>query len=206
MLQERSQFPVEFDADSGDGPVTMALELAPAHLPYSPMTTELSPPSTPAVLACAVLIGGSTGLRSQMGMAVLLNGTPLSKLPGFLRHRAVRPIAVAAALAELVVDKLPSTPARTQARGLVPRIALGGLSASLLARNAGAPAAASALLGAASAVGTAFAGKAARGALAKRLPAVTAALVEDLVAAVLAVAALRLAPTSFVDGVEIDLA
>ena len=50
-------------------------------------------------------------------MAVLLNGTPPAKLPALLRHRAVRPVAVAAALGELVVDKLPSTPARTAGPG-----------------------------------------------------------------------------------------
>ena len=160
---------------------------------------EAPPSASMPSLAGAAFIGGSTGLRSQMGMAVLLNGTPLAQLPASLRHRAVRPIAVAAALAELVADKLPSTPARTQARGLVPRIGLGGLSAGLLARNAHAPTTASAAVGAGTAVGTAFAGLAARGALAKRLPPIVAALVEDLVAVVLAVVALRLAPTAPMD-------
>jgi uncharacterized membrane protein len=130
-----------------------------------------------------------------MGMAVLLNGTPRAQLPALLRRRAARPIAAVVALSELVVDKLPSTPARTQAPGLVPRIGLGGLSAGLLARDTGAPTTvASVAVGAGAAVGAAFAGMAARGALAKRLPPVAAALVEDLVAVVLAVAALRLAP------------
>jgi uncharacterized membrane protein len=157
--------------------------------------------SMPSALASAAFIGGSTGLRSQMGMAVLLNGTPLAQLPASLHRRAVRPIAAVAALAELVADKLPSTPARTQARGLVPRIGLGGLSAALLARNAHIPTTTSAVVGAGTAVGTAFAGMAARGALAKRLPPIVAALIEDLVAVVLAVVALRLAPTAPVDGV-----
>jgi uncharacterized membrane protein len=158
-----------------------------------------SSPSTPSVLAGSALIGGSTGLRSQMGMAVLLNGTPSADLPALFRHRPARPIALAAALGELVADKLPSTPPRTQARGLVPRIGLGGLAAGLLARNAGAPTPASAAVGAGAAVGAAFAGMAARGALAKRLPPILAALLEDLVAVVLAVVALRLAPTAPVD-------
>jgi uncharacterized membrane protein len=150
--------------------------------------------STTSALAGAAFIGGSTGLRSQMGMAVLLNGTPAAQLPSLLRHRAARPVAAAAALAELVVDKLPSTPARTQARGLVPRIGLGALSAGLLARSAGEPTPASAAVGAGAAVGAAFTGVAVRGALAKRLSPIAAALVEDLVAVVLAVVALRLAP------------
>ncbi len=158
-----------------------------------------STPSKSAALSGAALIGASTGLRSQMGMAVLLNGTPRDQLPTLLRHRAARPIAVAAALAELVVDKLPSTPARTEARGLVPRIALGGLSAGLLARKAGGPIAAAGAVGAGTAVGAAFTGMAGRGALAKRLPPVAAALVEDLVAVGLAVVALRLAPTATVN-------
>jgi uncharacterized membrane protein len=150
-------------------------------------------------LAGAALIGTSTGLRSQMGMAVLLNGTPRAQLPALLRHRAIRPIAVTAALAELVADKLPSTPPRTEARGLVPRLGLGGLSAGLLARSAGAPPTAAAAVGAGAAVGAAFVGMAARGTLAKRMPPVMAALAEDLVAVVLAVAALRLAPPAPAD-------
>jgi uncharacterized membrane protein len=129
-----------------------------------------------------------------MGMAVLLNGTPPTQLPALLGHRAVRTIAVIAALGELVVDKLPSTPARTQARGLVPRIGLGGLSAGLLARSAETPTAVCAAVGAGAAAGAAFAGMAARRALAQRLPPLAAALVEDLVAVMLAVVARRLTP------------
>jgi uncharacterized membrane protein len=149
--------------------------------------------STTTAVTCAVLIGSSTGLRSQMGMAVLLNGTPPAQLPALLGHRAVRPIAVTAALGELVADKLPSTPPRTEARGLVPRIGLGGLSAGLLARSAGAPTAAAVAVGAGAATGAAFAGMAAREALAKRVPPVAAAIVEDVVAVTLALVALRLA-------------
>jgi uncharacterized membrane protein len=162
------------------------------------MEASFSPP-TPSALAGAALIGASTGLRSQMGMAVLLNDTPPAQLPRLFHHRAARPLATAAALAELMVDKLPFTPPRTRARGLVPRIGLGGLTAGLLGRNAGAPTTASAAVGAGTAVGAAFAGKAARGALATLLPPLAAGLVEDLVAVVLTVMALRLAPTAASD-------
>jgi uncharacterized membrane protein len=92
-----------------------------------------------------------------------------------------------------VADKLPSTPPRTQARGLMPRIALGGLSAGLLAGSVGAPTTVAVVVGAGAAAGAAFAGMAAREALARRLPPVAAALVEDVVAVTLALAALRLA-------------
>jgi uncharacterized membrane protein len=153
-----------------------------------------SSPSTLSTFAGAALIGGSTGLRSQMGMAVLLNGTRSAELPALFRHRVARPLALAAALAELVVDKLPSTPARTQAPGLVSRIGLGGLSAGVLGRNARAPTTAFAAVGAGAAVVAAFAGMAARQALAKRLPPLGAALAEDLGAVALAIVALRLTP------------
>ena len=78
----------------------------------------------------------------------------------------------------------------------MPRIGLGGLSAGLLARNARTLTTTSAAVGAGTAVGAAFAGMAARGALAKRLPPIAAAIVEDLVAVLLAALALRLAPTT----------
>jgi uncharacterized membrane protein len=159
--------------------------------------------SAASALVCAALIGSSTGLRSQMGMAVLLNGTPPAQLPALFRHRASRPIAAAAALAELVADKLPSTPPRTQARGLVPRIGLGGLAAGLLARSAGGPTTVSVAIGAGAAAGAAFAGMAARGALAERLPPVGAALIEDAVAVLLAVGALRLSPPAPASGTTV---
>jgi hypothetical protein len=75
----------------------------------------------------------------------------------------------------------------------VPSIGLGGLSAGLLARSAGAPTAAAVAVGAGAAAGAAFAGMAAREALAKRVPPVAAAIVEDVVAVTLALVALRLA-------------
>jgi uncharacterized membrane protein len=114
----------------------------------------------------------------------------------------VRPIAAAAALVEIVADKLPSTPPRTQARGLVLRISLGALSAGLLTRSPRVPTAVSAAVGAGAAVGAAFAGMTARGALARRMPPLAAALLEDLVAIVLAVLALRLALTAKADDTE----
>jgi hypothetical protein len=51
-------------------------------------------------------------------------------------------------------------------------------------------------VGAGTAAIAAFAGMAARGALAKRIPPVGAALVEDVVAVLLAVVALRLSPAA----------
>ncbi len=155
--------------------------------------------SRKTAVVCAALIGSATGLRSQMGMAVVLSGTPPAQLPTLLGHRAVRPVAVTAALGELVADKLPSTPPRTEARGLVPRIGLGGLSAGLLARSVGAPVPVAVAVGAGTAAGAAFAGMAARGALARRLPPLAAALAEDLVAVMLAVGALRLAASGSAD-------
>jgi hypothetical protein len=147
--------------------------------------------STPSTVIRSVLIGGSTGLRSQMGMAVLVNGTPEERLPAVLRRRDSRATTLVAALTELVADKLPSTPPRTQARGLVPRIGLGGLSAGLLARSMGEPTGPSAAVGAGAALGAAFVGMAVRQAVAKRVPPITAAIVEDIFAVLLALLAIR---------------
>jgi uncharacterized membrane protein len=126
-----------------------------------------------------------------MGMAGVLVGVPRHELAPFFRRRAARPIAVTLATTELVTDKLPSTPPRTQAAGLIPRMALGGLSAGLLARRKEGRVIGAATIGAGTAVGSAFAGISARRRLSKHLPPLVAALIEDVVAVALAAAAVR---------------
>jgi uncharacterized membrane protein len=148
--------------------------------------------STPRLAIGVVLIGTATGLRSQLGVAAILNGFPDDRIPRLLRRRSARTTAAMAALAELVVDKRASTPARTDPGGLIPRIALGGLCGGLLARASGAPTIPFAALGAGAAVGAAFGGIAARRTLSERMPPVAAAVTEDLVALSLAVVALRI--------------
>jgi uncharacterized membrane protein len=119
-----------------------------------------------------------------------------------LRSRRARAVAGAAALGELAVDKYPGAPPRTQAVGLVARVALGAVSGGLLLRAARAgvlsfPArrevALGAALGAGSAIGTSYGGLAVRVRLARHLPPVVAGLVEDAVAVSLAALAVRVA-------------
>ena len=96
-----------------------------------------SPSATIAV--GAVLLGCATGLRSQMGMAVVVNGLRASDLPGPLRYHGVRVATSSAAVGELVVDKLANTPDRTAPGGLAVRVLLGALSSGIVASAAGGP-------------------------------------------------------------------
>jgi uncharacterized membrane protein len=147
--------------------------------------------SASRALMGAAFVGSASGLRSQMGMAGVLVGIPRHELPALFRRSAARPLAVTSAAIELVGDKLPSAPPRTQASGLVPRLVLGGLSAGLLARSASGPVIEAAAIGAGAAIGAAFAGISARTRLSTHLPPIAAALIEDLVAVALAATAVR---------------
>lgn len=149
--------------------------------------------TSPAVIAGSCLIGAATGLRSQMGMAAVILGTSPEALPSKLRGKAAPPAAVSFALGELVVDKLPFTPKRTEPPGLVARIALGALSGAILASSIGRGGPTPAVIGAVSAVGAAFAGMTVRARLSQHLPPVLVALGEDLLAASLAAEAVRIA-------------
>ncbi len=94
----------------------------------------------------------------------------------------LRRLAGALALAELVVDKLPQTPSRTIPPALIARAIAGAVSARAVTGEKNDRYLAMAL-GAAAAVGAAYAGAAFRGALAKRhVPALAGALLEDGVA------------------------
>jgi uncharacterized membrane protein len=156
------------------------------------MASSLSSPS-PALLAGSVLLGIATGLRSQMGMAAVVTRTSPAALPAALRRTATRPVVELAAAGELVVDKLPVARPRTDLTGLIPRITLGALSGGLLASSNGQRRLWPAAIGAGAAASGAFGGMSARLALARRIPPIAAALVEDLVAVGLAVTAVRIA-------------
>jgi uncharacterized membrane protein len=89
-----------------------------------------------------------------------------------------------AAIAELVADKLPSTPNRTSAGPLVARIVFGGLTAATVAVSSGESLVTGAVLGGIGGVIGAFAGYEIRRRLVTRLrfnPLVVA-LAEDLIA------------------------
>ncbi|WP_333769477.1 DUF4126 family protein [Streptomyces sp. IBSBF 2435] len=94
------------------------------------------------VLAGAGLAGAASGLRSQIGLAAVSMSAPrtLDPRPGplaLLARRPVRAATATAALGELVADKLPQTPSRLGAPGLIPRVVLGALAATVLAARSG---------------------------------------------------------------------
>ncbi len=142
------------------------------------------------------LAGLATGLRTSTAMSAVLTAAPSTTLPGLLRRRAVRRASWALVVGELVADKLPGTPSRTEPGGLSARVVFGGGSGALLARSAGGKVAAAAGIGATAALASAFVGHAARGFLSQRMPPVVAALLEDAVAITLALSAVRMAQPS----------
>lgn len=153
------------------------------------------PLSSRTALARSVLAGTATGLRSQLGLAAVLATTAQSRLPRPARGRAGKATLLLAA-GELVIDKLPSTPNRTERPGLIGRLVLGGLCGPLLGprlspRNVP-QVASSALAGAGAAAAATFGGLVLRRMLSKRYGPLPGALVEDGIAMALAFGATRL--------------
>ena len=88
------------------------------------------------------------------------------------------------ALGEFVADQLPSTPARTEAVGLIARVCTGALSAACIAVTAHASVLVAAFAGAVGGIAGAFAGYHARVGLVRSLHVkdIVIAIPEDLVA------------------------
>jgi uncharacterized membrane protein len=137
--------------------------------------------------ARAVAIGAVSGLRSMTGPAVVaeaasrrilrLKGTPLAWLGS---GTAARTSAVLA-LGELVADKLPFMPNRTDPPGLAARFLSGALCGIAVAgRRNRRERIISALVAGAAAVGAAYVGNQYRKRV--KLPPLAAALIEDAVA------------------------
>jgi uncharacterized membrane protein len=95
------------------------------------------------VLLLAFAIGVIGGLRAITAPAVVawaaylswinLHGTPLS----FMGSIITVVVFTLAAIGEIVNDKLPKTPSRLSAGGLVPRILFGGLAGAAMALGGG---------------------------------------------------------------------
>ena len=91
-----------------------------------------------SILVCAFLIGVIAGLRALTAPTLVswaaglgwihLEGTPFH----FLALPITRYIFTAAAIAEIINDKLPSTPSRKAPPGFITRIVTGGLSGAAL--------------------------------------------------------------------------
>jgi uncharacterized membrane protein len=135
-------------------------------------------------------IGIIAGLRSLTAPALVswaarlgwldLSGSWLS----FVGSRAATIILSLLALAELVADKLPKTPNRTDPGPLVFRLITGGFSSMALCASAHQPLVIGAILGVLGAIAGAFTGYEIRHRLVKTfgLPDYVAAAVEDIVA------------------------
>jgi uncharacterized membrane protein len=146
-------------------------------------------------LLLALSIGIVAGLRSQTTPAVVawaahlgwinLHGSPLA----FMGTKWTVGIFTVLALVELIVDKLPSAPARTAAVGLSARIVTGALGGACLAVAGVATPWLGALAGGVGAIAGAFGGYHARVGLVRalRVPDFVIAILEDLVAVLLGV-------------------
>jgi len=142
------------------------------------------------VLLLAFAIGIVSGMRSLTAPAVTawaahrhwlnLAGTKLA----FMGSTAAVAIFTVLAIAELIADKLPSTPSRTAPVGLIARFVCGALSGACVGVSAGQTLAPGAILGAAGGVAGAFAGYQWRTGLVRALkvPDFVIALVEDAMA------------------------
>jgi uncharacterized membrane protein len=143
-----------------------------------------------AVIALSLAIGVVAGLRSLTAPAVVSWAAQWSWINlqnssiAFLGSIRAAWIFTALALAELIADKLPFTPARTKPGGLLARIITGGLCGAALCITAGESLILGAILGAVGAVAGAFAGYELRHRLVtkRNAPDLLVALIEDAVA------------------------
>ena len=118
--------------------------------------------------------GGDRGWRRGLGLAAI-SGLRCTLGPALLVRRTrgrpgLRRLVYLLAIVELVYDKLPGTPSRTEPPGIVARIVAGALVGSAAGPGRGRSARATGLiLGAATAVAAAFAGVRGRRALTQLL-------------------------------------
>jgi uncharacterized membrane protein len=146
------------------------------------------------VILFCFLLGCVAGLRSLTAPAVVCWGAHLGWLHfagtrlAFIGHMTTLIVFTLLALGELTADKLPKTPARTAALGLIARTFTGAFCGSALAVSAGGSLGGSLILAAVCGVigallGT-FGGYNVRHALVTRahLPDFAVALVEDIIA------------------------
>ena len=146
--------------------------------------------NTTTILALAFAIGVIAGLRSMTAPAIVSWAAHWEWLDlqhsqlAFFGSTAAVYILSAGAIVELIVDKLPRTPRRTEPLGLIARFALGGLSGAALCASATQSIVLGAVLGGVGGLAGGFAGYAARTRLvnALKVPDTVVAVLEDAVA------------------------
>jgi uncharacterized membrane protein len=136
------------------------------------------------------VLGCFDGLRSLTPPALVcwaarlgwlhFDGTRLA----FLHHRSTLIVFTTLAVAELIADKLPKTPARTEALGLIARLVLGGACGLAIGTSVGVSLFLSATLASIGALVGAFAGYYSRHFIVSKihLPDFPVAAAEDIVA------------------------
>jgi uncharacterized membrane protein len=135
------------------------------------------------------LLGLVDGLRSLTAPAIVCWAAHLGWLHlagtkfAFIDHPSTLMVFTLLAIIELVVDKLPNTPARTAPVGLIARVILGGASGLALAAGAGISISWAGLIASIGAIAGAFAGYHFRRALVFKahLPDLVAAIAEDAI-------------------------
>lgn len=152
-----------------------------------------------SALTGAAAMGAVSGLRSMMAPALVsqaahtgsinLTGTPFE----FLSKQRAGDITIAAAVLELVADKLPFVPARTAPGPLIVRALTGGLAGAAVCAARKKDWIPGAIVGATAALAAAFAGYLLRRTLTGNadFPDLLVALAEDAAAVGLGVATLR---------------
>lgn len=138
-------------------------------------------------LGRVAILGIVTGLRSQMPLALLSLEASRRGDGGILGHRLTLGVLGLGAVSEVVIDKFPMVPPRTEPGSLAARVALGALSGSILGRWHGVPVVAGIVTGASGALLGSYAGYAMRSNLtaATDVPDLAWAGLEDVVAVTL---------------------
>jgi uncharacterized membrane protein len=143
-----------------------------------------------SLLVFCLLLGCLTGLRSLTPPAAVCWAAHFGWLnfAGTKLAFVDRPVALVVltilAVAELIADKLPKTPARTAPPGLIARVVLSCLCAVAIATNAGGNLLVPAIVGVGGALIGTFVGYKTRHALVLRahIPDFAVAIVEDVIA------------------------
>ena len=145
------------------------------------------------------LLGVSGGMRTFTPLAVASWFAYKGKLPvegtwaSWVAHPAAVASFSAAAVGEYVADKLPNTPDRTDAAGVIGRLAIGGLVGAIVATASKRPIAGGVALGALGAAAGTYGGFYLRKGLTQGagLPDLPVAITGDSAAVALAVRSLR---------------
>lgn len=132
------------------------------------------------------ILGAATGFRSTSGLGILaISGR--APTGSMLAEEHVRRALTLAWIGEILVDKTPYPPARTNPLPLVGRALLGAASAAIAASWVGSPRLVAAVVGGAAAMGTAWLATSLRhSAQTRSVPDLIPALGEDLAVAGLA--------------------